>query len=148
LPATAFAPATPKVPASVAGPACATHNGQHPNYAHAAVRRAPGQTGSGHRWGRTPTRISKATWAWRRPPGPGQSRRPDSATGIGQPRSTASHRVTREIRENARRPADLAPVTGLSAWLSCRDRTGCSVRDLRRRRGSPGASGWRDRYSM
>jgi hypothetical protein len=55
--------------------------------------------------GRTPARISKGTSAWRRPPGPGQSRRPDSAAGTGQRRSTASHRVTGEIRENARRPA-------------------------------------------
>jgi hypothetical protein len=32
--------------------------------------------------------------------------------------------------------------------LSCRDRTGCSVRDLRRRRGSPGGSGGVMGYSM
>jgi hypothetical protein len=125
LAATAFAHATATVPASVAGPACTTHNGRHvttlmPPF---GARRARQDLATG---GRTPARISKGTPAWRRSSGPGQSRRRDSAADIGQRRSTASHRATgKSGRTRAGPPfcADvgLAPIKtkAVQIWESC-----------------------------
>jgi hypothetical protein len=106
LAATAFAPATPKVPASVAGPACTTHNGRQPNDAHAAVRRAPDQAGSGHRRPDAGSHLEGHL-------GLAATSRPRPVT---PPRLSSRHRATSinsitssdgEIRENARRPANL-----------------------------------------
>jgi hypothetical protein len=103
------------------------HDAQRPacNNAHAAVRRTPGQAGSGHRRPDAGSHL-EGTPAWRRPSGPGQSRRRDSAAGIGQRRSTASYRVTgRSGRTRACPPfcADvgLAPIKTkvVQIWESC-----------------------------
>ncbi len=77
-----------------------------PNYAHAAVRRAPGQAGSGHRQPDADSHLQGH-------PGPAATSRPRPVT---PPRLSSRHRATSinnitpsdgEIRENARRPAVL-----------------------------------------
>ena len=86
--------------------ACTTHNGRQPNDAHAAVRRAPGQAGSGHRRPDAGSHLEGhlGLAATSRP-------RPVTPPRLGsRHRATSIHSITPsdgEIRENARRPADL-----------------------------------------